>query len=71
MKNKNNWISFQDNSKLFGEIIKKEGDCIVKYDTGEILKYFDDQQPPSILTHFIPISVYLRRKKLINIINKT
>ncbi len=49
----NGWLSFPEHSKEFNDLIKKEGDCLVKFDDGTILR-FSEEFPLAVVTHFKP-----------------
>ena len=47
----NGWIKFEGNSAEFNKRILIDGDCLVKFDNGEVMKY-SEEHPMAVLTHF-------------------
>lgn len=51
MSKNNEWIEFESNPTIMNQILKEDGDCLVKFDNGQILRH-KDEWPLASLTHF-------------------
>lgn len=49
----NGWLPFvgAENIGEFNRRIQKDGDCLVKFDDGTIIRY-NEEHPMAVLTHF-------------------
>ena len=49
----NGWLTFigSENIGEFNRRIQKDGDCLVKFDDGTIIRY-NEEHPMAVLTHF-------------------
>ena len=49
----NGWLQFlgADNIGEFNRRIQRDGDCLVKFDDGTIIRY-NEEHPMAVLTHF-------------------
>jgi hypothetical protein len=48
------WQPINNNRKIFDEIIKRDGDCLLKFNNGQILRYNECDWPFAEAIYFKP-----------------